>query len=135
MATSTVSTPVVKVTETDAEEELTSCPICLEKYGNSVPKVFPCQHLVCRNCVERLFKDSNKSKCPMCNGTQHSRRSVTDDQRYKTFMSIAAQIKANVIAERSKLPYRVFRTRMCSLDSFLSTRASKVFLLEQCYRK
>ena len=108
MATSTVSTPVVKVTETDAEVELTSCPICLEKYGDSVPKVFPCQHLVCRRCVERLFEDSSHSKCPMCNGTQHSRRSVTDDQRYKTFISIAAKIKANVIAERSKLPYLVF---------------------------
>ena len=105
MATSTVSTPVVKVTETDAEEELTSCPICMEKYGDSVPKVFPCQHNICGGCVEHLFKDSNKSKCPMCNGTQHSRRSVTDDQRYKTFISIAAKIKANVIAERSKLHF------------------------------
>ena len=114
MATSTVSTPVVKVTETDAEDELTSCPICMEKYGDSVPKVFPCQHNICGGCVEHLFKDSNKSKCPMCNGTQHSRRSVTDDQRYKTFISIAAKIKANVIAERSKLPYLVFRA---SLDS------------------
>ena len=69
MATSTDSTPVVKVTETDAEVELTSCPICLEKYGDSVPKVFPCQHLVCRRCVERLFEDSSHSKCPMCNAS------------------------------------------------------------------
>ena len=115
MATSTVLTPIVEKMETGAEEELTSCPICLEKYGNSVPKVFPCQHLVCSGCVERLFEDSNKSKCPMCNGTQHSRRSVTDDQRYKIFVRIAAKIKANVIAERSKLPYLVFNA---SLDSF-----------------
>ena len=106
MATSTVLTPIVEKMETGAEEELTSCPICLEKYGGSVPKVFPCQHPICRRCVERLFKDSSHSKCPMCNGTQHSRKSVTDDQRYKTFISIAAKIKANIIAERSKLHQR-----------------------------
>ena len=49
--------------EEDGEREL--CCICFEKAANC--KLKPCNHEnFCIDCVEKLVKQSRKSKCPMC---------------------------------------------------------------------
>ncbi|XP_066270443.1 tripartite motif-containing protein 2-like [Branchiostoma lanceolatum] len=46
------------------QEELT-CSICLELFTR--PKVLPCQHTFCQDCLQVYFADSQEpSKCPTC---------------------------------------------------------------------
>ena len=51
--------------EEDENEERELCCICLDKAANC--KLKPCNHEnFCIDCVEKLVKQSRKSKCPMC---------------------------------------------------------------------
>ena len=58
----------------DVVDELSSCPVCFETYeedGEHVPRIFPCHHTVCQECVDNLFKRMGISViCPEC-GKQH----------------------------------------------------------------
>ncbi|XP_078000021.1 tripartite motif-containing protein 2-like [Glandiceps talaboti] len=41
-----------------------SCTICLETYKN--PKILPCQHTFCQDCLTKLVRRSGKLKCSVC---------------------------------------------------------------------
>ncbi|XP_045179116.1 uncharacterized protein LOC123538799 isoform X2 [Mercenaria mercenaria] len=44
------------------EQEL-ECPVCFDRFN--IPKVLPCQHTFCANCLEGL-NDRGSVKCPEC---------------------------------------------------------------------
>ena len=44
--------------------ELLNCPICFEIYRD--PKVLPCHHSFCKECLVRCIDNRNSVKCPMC---------------------------------------------------------------------
>ena len=51
--------------------DLTECPVCLDEYKD--PKLLPCNHTLCLNCLENLQRTKQKGKkgshlkCPICN--------------------------------------------------------------------
>ena len=47
-------------------DELTSCSVCFEDYeehGDHVPRLLPCSHTLCDNCVCELMEE-NRIRCP-----------------------------------------------------------------------
>src|SRR5688572_12682713 len=52
------------------EEEIISCPICLEPYDTKEhePRNIVCGHSVCLHCVSKILRPSTlEFKCPICN--------------------------------------------------------------------
>ena len=45
-------------------EELVTCAVCLKFLRN--PKVFPCLHSYCYDCIVELSKHNSDLKCPEC---------------------------------------------------------------------
>ena len=48
--------------------EMTNCPICFELYqesGEHVPRILPCHHTLCENCVANAIKE-NSIQCSEC---------------------------------------------------------------------
>ncbi|XP_060607888.1 RING finger protein nhl-1-like [Ruditapes philippinarum] len=46
------------------EEEILTCSICIEIFEN--PKMFPCQHSFCKDCLLSIIENKNKVSCPLC---------------------------------------------------------------------
>lgn len=44
--------------------EITECPVCNENYVD--PKILPCAHLLCRQCLERWMRTRADALCPLC---------------------------------------------------------------------
>ena len=55
------------------EEHLT-CAICLEQFKD--PKVLPCLHSYCHECIVKLDQTGNKITCPECRTTVEVRRKL-----------------------------------------------------------
>ena len=52
----------------DSREEILFCQVCYEEFednGVHVPRILPCGHSMCHNCVGRLIQ-RNKLECPDC---------------------------------------------------------------------
>ena len=52
-----------------ALEELLTCSVCFEKYtetGSHTPKIFPCSHTCCAECVEKVLANPSRKACPVC---------------------------------------------------------------------
>ena len=49
-------------------ENICQCSICFNEYDGKehIPRVFPCQHTVCTNCLSQQCR-GKKLKCPFCN--------------------------------------------------------------------
>ena len=45
-------------------EELVTCAVCLKLLKN--PKVFPCLHTYCYDCIVELTKHKSDLECPEC---------------------------------------------------------------------
>jgi len=48
-------------------DDMTECPICIEVFTD--PRVLPCQHTFCLNCLQNYGKDSypgDRTPCPVC---------------------------------------------------------------------
>ncbi|XP_060591431.1 uncharacterized protein LOC132746338 [Ruditapes philippinarum] len=45
-------------------EEILTCSICIEIFEN--PKMFPCQHSFCKDCLLSIIENKNKVSCPLC---------------------------------------------------------------------
>ena len=51
----------------DEENNLINCPICLYNSKDDKKfKVSKCGHIICKDCCDSLFKNSNTSHCPLC---------------------------------------------------------------------
>ena len=43
----------------DLDDDMFSCPVCFENFGSSgdkLPRIFPCSHTACHECIKRLIK-------------------------------------------------------------------------------
>jgi hypothetical protein len=59
MAMATVSSTISKTTL----ENLVKCAICLDYYND--PRLLPCSHTFCYQCIENLCKEDGYCQCPM----------------------------------------------------------------------
>ncbi|XP_070556580.1 tripartite motif-containing protein 2-like [Ptychodera flava] len=62
MAASKLATPEEILDEIG--EDFLTCPICLEQYKN--PKILPCYHTFCQQCLEKLVEKTGSLNCPNC---------------------------------------------------------------------
>ena len=52
----------------ESENDLTKCPVCFDEYkesGGCLPRLLPCTHTLCENCLEVLIRQT-KLDCPEC---------------------------------------------------------------------
>nr|KAG5713984.1 hypothetical protein BaRGS_020312 [Batillaria attramentaria] len=47
-----------------AEPQETECPVCHEEF--SQPKILPCAHVICRDCLVKWMRSDSEGKCPIC---------------------------------------------------------------------
>ena len=66
----------------EVERHLSECPVCLEVYVD--PKVLPCDHSFCADCVQQL-KQGSRIKCPLCK-VVHDVRRIRADFRLQQFL-------------------------------------------------
>ena len=86
-----------KMTEVD---DLKSCPVCFEDFsaeGSHVPRILPCFHTLCEQCVGYLLQNNNSLECPECREKHEAPRSVKTFQQNK-------YIIAYVRKKRKSLP-------------------------------
>ncbi|XP_070556500.1 tripartite motif-containing protein 2-like [Ptychodera flava] len=62
MAASKLTTPEEILDEIGGD--FLTCPVCLEQYKN--PKILPCYHSVCQQCLEELVEKTGDLNCPTC---------------------------------------------------------------------
>ncbi|XP_077993484.1 tripartite motif-containing protein 2-like [Glandiceps talaboti] len=65
MAASSPSAPPLEVDADDFNERFLTCTICLESYQEA-PKLLPCLHSFCRNCLVSHSRNRRDFKCPVC---------------------------------------------------------------------
>lgn len=51
----------------EINEEHLICSICLDCWKGKNPKILPCQHTYCADCLRKLRVQNNRIKCPNCN--------------------------------------------------------------------
>ena len=59
-------------------EDIASCPVCFEPYeenGDHVPRIFPCSHSLCQDCISIYIKNE-KITCPECRNSWDARDGV-----------------------------------------------------------
>ena len=67
---------------TDSLEHILACQICLEDFeeaGDHVPRLLPCSHTLCEECLKQLIKPSkrgNSMECPECGETHNVKNDV-----------------------------------------------------------
>ena len=52
----------------DVFAQMFSCVVCLEDYdedGNHIPRLLPCTHTLCENCIKQLIRNQ-RLECPEC---------------------------------------------------------------------
>jgi len=61
---------IYRLTKMAAIVTLTECPVCLERLVN--PKLLPCSHTFCLQCLWTLYtrrNGSDRGRCPLCRST------------------------------------------------------------------
>ena len=80
-------------------DDSTCCPVCLETYkedGDSVPRILPCFHTLCEQCIGTLLKGKTL-ECPECRRKHHVQNKAKSFQQNKYVLS---QLKANADLEK-----------------------------------
>ena len=52
----------------DSLDYLLSCQVCFEDFeenGNHVPRILPCSHTLCHECIGQMIRQ-NRIECPFC---------------------------------------------------------------------
>ena len=82
-------------------ESVTECPICLESFtetGSRVPRLLPCSHSLCEQCVKKILKQKVLN-CPECR-TRHA--ASTGVKRFPQNKYILSMLK--LIRQTTKTP-------------------------------
>ncbi len=61
---SPASTPTKKIIDFESIERYTECAFCLEQFKD--PRILPCSHTYCTDCLKRMSNGQNKIQCPQC---------------------------------------------------------------------
>jgi tripartite motif-containing protein 2/3 len=63
----------ININAKDFTEHFLTCSTCINQYSSDShdhqPKLLPCSHTVCRQCLERIVNSQPRSdaiKCPIC---------------------------------------------------------------------
>lgn len=59
--------------------ELLICSICLERFKE--PKILPCHHSFCQNCIQRIGINEGKICCPTCRSIHDASNGFQNDFR------------------------------------------------------
>ena len=73
------------------EEGITNCPVCFEAYeenGNHIPRILPCFHTVCENCIKQLMTE-NTLGCPECRTKRPAANGILSFLQNKYVISIS----------------------------------------------
>nr|KAG5712427.1 hypothetical protein BaRGS_011401 [Batillaria attramentaria] len=84
------------------------CPVCHEEF--SQPKILPCAHLLCRDCLVTWLKSEGEAECPLCRcaivaATKHRAcPEVTElEEKVKEAQAVLSELAAMLSAGESEL--------------------------------
>nr|KAG5712431.1 hypothetical protein BaRGS_011405 [Batillaria attramentaria] len=84
------------------------CPVCHEEF--SQPKILPCAHLLCRDCLVTWLKSEGEAECPLCRcaivaATKHRAcPEVTElEEKVKEAQAVLSELAAVLSAGESEL--------------------------------
>lgn len=43
-----------------------TCTICLDQWINRDPRILPCEHTFCFECVKTVYETNSRLNCPLC---------------------------------------------------------------------
>ena len=75
--------------------DVTECPVCFESYeecGEHVPRLLPCTHTLCENCVRGLLKEKSL-RCPECRTTHLAPSEVLNFPQNKYILILIRKVK------------------------------------------
>ena len=75
--------------------DVTECPVCFEFYdesGEHVPRLLPCTHTLCENCVRSLLKEKSL-RCPECKTTHQAPNEVLNFPQNKYILILLRKVK------------------------------------------
>ena len=75
--------------------DVTECPVCFESYeecGEHVPRLLPCTHTLCENCVRGLLKEKSL-RCPECRTTHPAPNEVLKFPQNKYILILIRKVK------------------------------------------
>ncbi len=115
------------------DKELT-CAVCLGRYKH--PKVLPCLHTYCKNCLESLLGSTSKLTCPQCKEIHEVPSGGIDS--FKTYFTINNLIELLHIHEVSSCSGESGKTIQCEsgLDEHAAVArclSCSEYLCESCY--
>ena len=98
-------------TKASEVDDLTSCPVCFEDFtesGLQVPRILPCFHTLCEQCLEHLLK-KNSMECPECRHKHKAPRGLKTFQQNKYIIAYVRKNRKSppevvVSQERARCP-------------------------------
>ena len=106
----------------DTFELLFSCQVCFEEFeedGAHVPRLLPCTHTLCHNCIGRLIQE-NRIECPEC---REKHEAKNEEKSFPQNKYILTQIKRKssqgqpkiVFTEKGEEPSNLDLLPMCQV--------------------
>ena len=108
-----------------------SCPICFEDYGTEgdvVPRLLPCTHTLCENCMKELFLN-NSLECPEC------RKRHTAESGLKGFPQnkyILSTIKRKSVPEKQQLRFEICEEHSRDLNLYCTESFCQNLICSLC---
>ena len=94
----------------DDNQELTNCTVCFEFYaenGDRVPRLLPCHHTLCENCIRELLKKNSGVSCPEC---RMDCTNVSNVKKFKQNKYILSHIREK---RREQQPKAAVKKHLC----------------------
>ena len=87
----------------DSLDLLLSCVVCLEEFeedGDKIPRLLPCTHTLCQNCIKQLIR-YEKLECPECRAKHDAKN---EEKSFPQNKYILIQIRRSVKSNEERVP-------------------------------
>ena len=120
----------------DSLDLLLSCVVCLEEFeedGDKIPRLLPCTHTLCQNCIKQLIR-YEKLECPECRAKHEAKNKEKSFQQNKY---ILIQIRRSVKSKEKRVPrgYDRCKDHGKELSLFCQEADCQVAICQSCLSK
>ena len=109
---------------------MTNCPVCLESYaemGDTVPRILPCHHTACGQCITQLLGGQDRVECPECKASYAAPEGTKTFPQNKYILNHIRKLGKNEVTEKRENPEGASQEEVLSASG-----AGKMFELDLC---